>query len=100
MISSRARTLRKRFFLTASASDWNDWRWQLRQRIKALDTLEAEDPLREDAHSPVPGLVHRYPDPAATVSCSGSSLREEEPGADVSCSAGADVSCSAESACV
>ena len=23
---------------------------------------EAEDPLREDAYSPVPGLVHRYPD--------------------------------------
>ena len=83
-ISSRVRAFRKRFFPTASASDWNDWRWQLRQRIKALDTLEAEDPLREDAHSPVPGLVHRYPDPAATVSCS----------------AGADVSYSAESACV
>ena len=23
---------------------------------------EADDPLGEDAHSPVPGLVHRYPD--------------------------------------
>jgi lysine 2,3-aminomutase len=23
---------------------------------------EADDPLREDAHSPIPGLVHRYPD--------------------------------------
>jgi lysine 2,3-aminomutase len=23
---------------------------------------EADDPLSEDSHSPVPGLVHRYPD--------------------------------------
>ena len=23
---------------------------------------EADDPLGEDSHSPVPGLVHRYPD--------------------------------------
>src|SRR5215813_9089174 len=120
VISSRARAFRKRFFPTASANDWNDWRWQLRHRIKDLDTLarilrlsddertaiarhqgplpvgitpyyaslldsddphqplrysvvpvngeyvrtagETEDPLSEDAHSPVPGLVHRYPD--------------------------------------
>src|SRR5262245_2954069 len=119
VISARAQTFRKRFFPTASAHDWNDWRWQLRHRIKDLDTLariirlsddertaiarhqgplpvglspyyasllesddphqplrysvipvngeyvrtigEADDPLCEDAHSPVPGLVHRYP---------------------------------------
>jgi lysine 2,3-aminomutase len=100
--------------------DWNDWRWQLRHRIKDLRVLrrfvtvsedersaierhqgplplgitpyyasllaaddprqairrsvvtvngeylrspgEADDPLGEDHHSPVPGLVHRYPD--------------------------------------
>ncbi len=120
VISPRAQTFRKRFFPTASAHDWNDWRWQLRHRIKDLDTLagiirlsddertaiarhqgalpvginpyyaslldpdnpqqplrytvvpvngeyvrapgEAADPLSEDARSPVPGLVHRYPD--------------------------------------
>jgi len=118
--SSRTRAFRKRFFPTATVHDWNDWRWQLRHRIKDLETLarimrlsdderaaiarhhgplpvgmnpyyaslldpdnphqplrstvvlvngeyvhapdEAEDPLREDAHSPVPGLAHRYPD--------------------------------------
>jgi lysine 2,3-aminomutase len=101
-------------------SDWNDWRWQLRNRITTLDQLEAllpltkeerlgvilaghhlalaitpyffnlidrndpncpirrqvvprveetqpapwesVDPLGEDEHMPVPGLVHRYPD--------------------------------------
>lgn len=100
--------------------DWNDWQWQLRNRIRDLKSLErvlrlsederetvlkiggrlpigitpyyaalmdpedpadplrktmipvgtefvqtageADDPLGEDTHSPVPGLVHRYPD--------------------------------------
>lgn len=102
-------------------SEWNDWRWQLRQRITTLEQLERllpqltpseragailarsklamaitpyffnlidpddpdcpirrqviprveethcsrwelSDPCGEDSHSPVPGLVHRYPD--------------------------------------
>lgn len=101
-------------------ADWNDWRWQLRNRITSLEALEAlmpltpteragvsqagqhlamaitpyffnlinvsdpncpirsqvipraeemvtapwemADPCGEDAHMPVPGLVHRYPD--------------------------------------
>ena len=96
-------------------ADWNDWRWQVRNRVASLDELrarldlpadeiyqvdfplavtpyylsliepgnpdhpllktilptkaetvvspgEAADPLAEDEDSPVPGLVHRYPD--------------------------------------
>src|SRR6202789_925171 len=102
-------------------ADWNDWRWQLRNRITSLESLqrlmptlspeehagtvlansklalaitpyffnlidpadencpirwqviprieetktaswEMSDPCGEDSHSPVPGLVHRYPD--------------------------------------
>jgi len=120
VISARAHAFRKRFFPTVRAHDWQDWRWQLRHRLKDLDALarivrlsddertaiarhqgplpvgitpyyaslldpdnphhplrysvvpvnseyvrtpgEAEDPLSENAHSPVPGLVHRYPD--------------------------------------
>ena len=119
-VNPRTRAFWKRFFPEASAHDWHDWRWQLRQRIKDLAALErllhlsaderraierhhgalpvgltpyyaslldpdvpthplrltvvpvggeylrlpgeAEDPLGEDAHSPVPGIVHRYPD--------------------------------------
>jgi len=111
---------RKRFFPEATRSDWDDWRWQLRHRIRDVHTLQAmlqlseeeqaaigrhngtlplsitpyyaslldrsnpsqplrrsvvpvsaeqtrtegeeEDPLGEDHTSPVPGLVHRYPD--------------------------------------
>lgn len=114
------RAFRKAFFPQASDQEWNDWRWQSRNRIRTLEQLErmlvltdqergalveggsmlpvgitpyymslisrhdpeqplrrtvvpttgeftrtkgeAEDPLGEDKHSPVPGLVHRYPD--------------------------------------
>jgi len=109
------------FWPDVSASDWNDWRWQLKNRITTVEQLQAllptltpeelagarlanhklalgitpyffnlidpadehcpvrrqmiprveetrtapwelSDPCGEDAHSPVPGLVHRYPD--------------------------------------
>ena len=119
-ISDRSHSFRKRFYPGVTARDWNDWRWQNRNRLKSLDALagilrltadeqdaivrhrgtlplgitpyyaslldeydpdqglrrtvvpvgaefirtpgEADDPLGEDNHSPVPGLVHRYPD--------------------------------------
>jgi lysine 2,3-aminomutase len=109
------------FWQNVPDSDWNDWRWQLKNRIVTLDQLqrlmptltpeelagtqlanhklalaitpyffnlidvadercpirwqviprleethtapwEMTDPCGEDAHSPVSGLVHRYPD--------------------------------------
>jgi len=39
-------------------------RWQVVPRAEETQTAEWEmsDPCGEDAHSPVPGLVHRYPD--------------------------------------
>src|SRR6266581_1315551 len=39
-------------------------RWQVIPRIQETNTAEWEmaDPCGEDSHSPVPGLVHRYPD--------------------------------------
>lgn len=112
----------RRFDLFKDVSDdqWNDWKWQLKNRIETLDELkkyipltpeeedgvknvlgtlrmsitpyyislidpndpfdpirrqaipsnlelhkscaDLEDPLHEDADSPVPGLTHRYPD--------------------------------------
>jgi lysine 2,3-aminomutase len=121
-ISPRSRIFRQRYFPEVDAHAWNDWRWQMRHRIKDLQGLErlfrlsddersailrhrgslpvgitpyyasllapdnpgqalrrtvipvngeyirlpgeADDPLGEEAHSPVPGLVHRYPDRA------------------------------------
>jgi len=116
----QTRAFRKAFFAQTTDQEWNDWRWQLRNRIRKLSQLEqmlvlseeeraalaeggamlpvgvtpyymslisrddpqqplrrtvipttqefqrcqgeADDPLGEDGHSPVPGLVHRYPD--------------------------------------
>jgi lysine 2,3-aminomutase len=109
------------FWRDVSDKDWNDWRWQLKNRITTVEQLqkflptltpeefagaklantklalaitpyffnlidpadencpvrlqvipkvaeshtapwEMSDPVGEDSHSPVPGLVHRYPD--------------------------------------
>lgn len=119
-LSERSRNFLQRYYPDASAEDWNDWRWQNRNRVRTLADLqrmivlsddesaairahtgalpvgitpyyaslldrhdadqglrrtvvpvmgeydtktgENEDPLAEDSHSPVPGLVHRYPD--------------------------------------
>jgi lysine 2,3-aminomutase len=119
-VGPQAEAFRARCFPDATLADWNDWRWQLRNRVRNLDGLErtlrlsdeereavrrlgdrlpvgitpyyaslldaldaqdplrrtmvpvlgefeespgeADDPLGEDAHMPVPGLVHRYPD--------------------------------------
>jgi lysine 2,3-aminomutase len=117
---SKSFSFRRRFFPHATSAEWNDWRWQLRNRISDLDALsriiklseeerkagagsrgslplavtpyyaslldpddplqplrrtvvpvqaestaapgEREDPLGEESDSPVPGIVHRYPD--------------------------------------
>lgn len=119
-VSARSKAFRIRFFPTATAAEWNDWRWQIANRICRPESLEsmlrlsekertalygqagpmplsitpyyaslldredpchplrrsvipvpeeyvyspgeAEDPLGEDYDSPVPGIVHRYPD--------------------------------------
>ena len=120
VISDRSLHFRKQHFPGISAQDWNDWRWQNRNRLTSLSKLarvleltdderaalqaqrgslpvgitpyyaslldpqngndplrrtvvpamaefrrmpgEADDPLGEDGHAAVPGLVHRYPD--------------------------------------
>jgi lysine 2,3-aminomutase len=116
----KANAFRRAFFPAVTDKEWNDWQWQIRHRIRHIESLErmlklseaeraavemiqsrlpvgitpyfmsllskedsndplrrtvvpttaefvttpeeAEDPLSEDSMSPVPGLVHRYPD--------------------------------------
>ncbi len=118
--SAKTHAFRARFFQDATDDQWDDWRWQVRHRIRTPEQFstmlnlsaaegnalldggtmlpvgvtpyymslidpddplqplrktvvpttaeftrmpgEADDPLGEDGHSPVPGLVHRYPD--------------------------------------
>jgi lysine 2,3-aminomutase len=120
MVLTARATFRARYFPTITSREWNDWKWQLRSRIKDADALgrilhlsvderaamerhgsvlpvgitpyyasllepaapdqplrktvvmvgdeylrspgETADPLNEDRDTPVPGLVHRYPD--------------------------------------
>jgi lysine 2,3-aminomutase len=120
VVSKQSAEFLRRFYPEATLSEWNDWRWQNRHRVRTLADLarmielseeeseainrhtgslpvgitpyyaslmssldpkqglrrtvvpvlgeyevargENEDPLGEDSHSPVPGLVHRYPD--------------------------------------
>jgi lysine 2,3-aminomutase len=116
---AQALETRQRVWGAVSDEEWNDWRWQLSNRLNTLEDLSRvvelteeekeglsapdkfrvdvtpyfatlidphdpncpvrkqvlplgselraftsmmEDSLAEDAHSPVPGLVHRYPD--------------------------------------
>jgi lysine 2,3-aminomutase len=120
VVSPASNEFRRRHFPGVKTAEWNDWRWQNRNRIRSIGELERiirvtdderaaiarhhgplpvgvtpyymsllapddpsqglrrttiptlaeftrtpgeeEDPLGEDGHSPVPGLVHRYPD--------------------------------------
>jgi lysine 2,3-aminomutase len=120
--TAKTRNFRKQFYPDVSDKLWNDWQWQIGNRISKLAQLnalvrlsedeiialsqpeiklplgitpyyasllsgdnpmqalrrtvipttdeflrmpcEADDPLHEEAQSPVPGLVHRYPDRA------------------------------------
>jgi lysine 2,3-aminomutase len=52
------------FNLIDSADENCPIRWQVIPRVEETNTApwEMTDPCGEDSHSPVPGLVHRYPD--------------------------------------
>jgi lysine 2,3-aminomutase len=123
--SPRGLSIKEKFFQHASEKDWNDWKWQFRNRITRVEELAQylplslqekkeleltiqkyplsitpyylslihpedkndpirkqsipcfeeitmadmgqEDPLEEQRHSVVPGLIHRYPDRALMV---------------------------------
>lgn len=115
---SKTKAFRQKFYPMISDREWNDWQWQVKNRIRNYEKLsrilvlspdetlvnsgtqlplsitpyylslvsgddpdqplrktvvprisewikmpcESDDPLGEDHQSPIPGLVHRYPD--------------------------------------
>ena len=121
-MDSLSRTFLRRFHPQATTAEWRDWHWQVKNRMRDMDSLsrvfdltdderrameqlgdrlpvgispyyasrlfsdpsnhplrktvipgtaefvhasgEYTDPLGEDTHNPVPGLVHTYPDKA------------------------------------
>jgi len=67
IVNSRACAFRKRFFPDAAGGEWNDWRWQLRHRIRTLDELARIIRLSEDErravhlqHSALPVNITPY----------------------------------------
>src|SRR5579875_298204 len=52
-LSDRSRAFRRRFFPEASATEWSDWRWQLRNRIRDLSRLAAIFRLSPEEHAAV-----------------------------------------------
>ena len=51
--SERVRAFRRRHFPQASADEWNDWRWQMRNRIRDLEELERIFRLSDDERDAV-----------------------------------------------
>lgn len=60
-ISPEADRFRRRFFPDASRADWNDWRWQARNRIRELGALERIFALSADERAAVERLAGALP---------------------------------------
>jgi lysine 2,3-aminomutase len=58
---TRAREFRRRFFPEATEREWNDWRWQLRNRIRDLDKLERIVALSDDERGVIAQIGGRLP---------------------------------------
>jgi len=52
-IAPSSRAFYRRFFPETSAAEWNDWRWQMRERIRTLEDLSRVFTLSEDEQSAV-----------------------------------------------
>src|SRR4030042_786432 len=59
--NSRAMAFRKRFFPRTALKEWNDWRWQLRNRICDLETLGRMIRLSEDERHALSGSAAALP---------------------------------------
>ncbi len=52
-VSERTSAFRKQFFPKATLAEWNDWQWQVRNRIRSLDNLARILNLSEDERSAI-----------------------------------------------
>ncbi len=52
-VSAETRAFYKRFYPGTTTAEWNDWRWQMRARIRSLDELERIFMLSEDERKAV-----------------------------------------------
>ncbi|MDD4859613.1 MAG: KamA family radical SAM protein [Dehalococcoidales bacterium] len=56
-----ASTNRTRFFGNVSDRDWNDWRWQFRNRITTVDELKKVFPVSNEELAQLKLVILRYP---------------------------------------
>lgn len=61
IISPRSDEFRRRFFPDATIADWNDWRWQLRSRVRDLATLQRIFDLSDDEEQAMTQLGGHLP---------------------------------------
>lgn len=61
VIGEGVRAFRKRHFAGVVDAEWNDWKWQLRNRVRDLSALERMLDLSEDERSAVLSLGDRLP---------------------------------------
>lgn len=59
--SARSKEFRQRFYPEATEAQWNDWKWQLRHRIRNLATLEHIFELSDAERSAVAELGNALP---------------------------------------
>ncbi len=52
-VGSDSRAFYRRFYPGTSAAEWNDWRWQMRSRIRSLEELTRIFRLSEDEYAAV-----------------------------------------------
>lgn len=60
-ISERSKEFRKRFYPKASAADWNNWQWQVRNRIRNLQELTRLVQLSDDEQTAIAKHVGTLP---------------------------------------
>ncbi len=59
--STRTLQFRRNFFKDVSSAEWNDWHWQLRNRITTLDELERMFTLSDEERSALIGQGSAFP---------------------------------------
>src|SRR4051812_22952682 len=60
-VSPRSMAFCRRHFPDATVAQWNDWKWQLRNRLKDLKTLEKVFRLSPEEHAAVRELGDALP---------------------------------------
>ncbi|MBN8530650.1 MAG: KamA family radical SAM protein [Alphaproteobacteria bacterium] len=76
-ISDRSKAFRKKFYPDATAADWNNWKWQVKHRIKDLRELARIIQLSDEEQSAVDR--HTGPLPVGITPYYASLLSETDP---------------------